>query len=109
MRDAEIPVDQCEQQRLAVQSTARLRFERPLRAFVERACDAFGDEVLARREMPVEAAMRQRGFLHQVGHADTVDTALAEAPRRRFHDPRVTVRLLCLRMTHGRTIRRSLA
>ena len=57
-----------------------------LPAVVERAFDRFRDEFVTRLEMPIEAAMRQPGVVHQVGHAHPVDPVLAEAGRGHADD-----------------------
>ena len=54
--------------------------------------------------MPVEAAVRQPGVLHEIGHADTLDTVLTDATSRRLHDAVVAAGLGCLRMAHPKVL-----
>lgn len=49
--------------------------------------------------------MGQTGFLHEVGHADAVDTDLAKAGSRHPHDAGVALGLLCLSTALARTVR----
>ena len=72
-----------------------------LPAVVERAFDRLGHELVTRLEVSIEAAMRQPGVVHQVGHADPVDPVLAEARRSHADDLFVVLALVRSRMSHA--------
>ena len=72
-----------------------------LATVVERAFDRFGHEFVTRLEVPIEAAMRQPGVVHQVGHPDPVDPVLAEARRRHADDLFVVLAFVRSRMSHA--------
>src|SRR4051812_40575032 len=45
------------------------------------------DQIFLRREVPVEAAMREADFFHEVGDPDALEAALPEQLGRRLNDP----------------------
>ena len=87
--DAQVRIDDCRQWIVGRLGDGGHR----LTAIVERAFDRFGHELVARREVAVEAAMRQPGVAHQVGHADPFDPVLAEAGRGHADDLPVVLAL----------------
>ena len=68
---------------------------------VERALDPFGHELITRLEVTIEAAVRQSGGMHQVGHADPVDPVLPEARRGHADDLLMVLALVRARMSHA--------
>src|SRR5262249_45301494 len=59
------------------------------------------DELVLRREVLVEAAVRQAGSLHQVVEPSRDDPALPELARGRLDDPPAGLRRLLPRFPHG--------
>ena len=70
-------------------------------AVVERTFDPFGDELVTRLEVPVEAAVRHSRVAHQGGHPDPVDPVLAKTRRGDTDDLVVVLALVRPRMSHG--------
>ena len=97
MGDAQVRIDDCRQWITGRLGDGRHR----LTAVVERAFDRFRHELVARLEVAIEAAMRQPGVVHQVGHAHPVDPVLAEAGRGHADDLFVVLAFGGSRMAHA--------
>jgi hypothetical protein len=96
MRGAEIGVDERRERRALQPGDCVDR----LGAIAERVLDRLGDKLVAGGEVPVEAAVREAGFLHQVCDADALDTLFAKAGGRVLHDAVMALRFLRLRVAH---------
>src|ERR1700694_2054491 len=64
-----------------------------------------GDEVLSRVKMPVETAMRQPGFPHQLGDGKVVDAVAPDPSRGDVENSVMAGRLRRLRRTHDQSSR----
>src|SRR5262249_20508924 len=67
----------------------------------------FGGQVFFRREMTVEAAMRQTHLLHDVGHTDAVEAPLTEKRSGRVQDLLAVSRRPLARHSHSCPFRKS--
>src|SRR5258708_27417540 len=84
-------------------STSGGRRQSPLTSLSQGALHRGADQIISGFEMSVEAAVRQAGFLHQLGYSDTVDAITAHSGRRNVDDSIVARRLVSLRTTHELT------
>ena len=64
----------------------------------------FGQQGVARREVRIEAAVGQAGFLHDVGHADAMEAGAADGAGGGLHDAVVAQLLAAGAGFHGRTL-----
>ena len=53
-------------------------------------------QIVLRREVPIEPPVGQAGVFHEIGHADAVDSGLPEARGRHLHDAIVAFSLVRL-------------
>ena len=74
----------------------RPRLAQPRLAVGQRALDGFGDELVARPEVLVEAAVGEPGGAHDLSHARLLGPRLADASRRDLDDPFVAGGLVLL-------------
>jgi hypothetical protein len=66
----------------------------------QRRLDRLRDQVVARTEVPVEAAMGEACLAHQVRDAHALDSVAADPGSGGFHDPLVTDRFIRFRAAH---------
>jgi hypothetical protein len=71
---------------------------------VQKVPDGFGVEFIFAVEVPIEAAMGQARFLHEVGDADAVGALLPQPHRGLFHDAVVGFLLVFPGIAHARLI-----
>src|SRR5262245_44402519 len=69
----------------------------------EHTCRDFGGQVFFRREMTVEAAVRQTRLLHDVGHADAIEAPLTEQRPGHVQNLLAMSRRLLARHSHRRS------
>src|SRR5262249_35200608 len=82
----------------------RERRRHPGSTVAARAFQRFAKEGFARREMRIEAAVREAGLLHHLGDADAGEAIAPQRARRHLHDAIVRELLLARCELHPRIV-----